>query len=427
MELGSSQHAGDRVTAASEMGNPTSSSAVQKGKKTAPSKKKASTTSKRASAASKMSAPTMDSTLSVKRKDQLDKNDQHTRKKPKTLDEHTEEELLLLRNEISQILEPLQVQLHAIINAFPQYKKEPWYIALETRRELVQVLPSQVRRWEEFALRPELSSFKRAGLPFTLAEEDRGDSDYKLIEAKFIDLERCLRDTVGETKEPPAPSTYCFGRPYRRCQFNPQMAVRDGRTGAAPVALELLHFSFRTFTYWSFINPYPLPGSPAYLSETREIDKKAFIRVYQAANQLLFSMPQLYTAHDDRLGDFKKALLLIFPENEDYQWRTNMSADQNFSESGAVRYKVDLVYRHRHTRVPLIFVEVKLELGEGGNPFWQNHRLYQSYIKKNLHSRHNGAPVFLVQLCGMTFQCCDFYISNAFISRNTSRDRWGVL
>jgi hypothetical protein len=368
----------------------------------------------------------MNSTLSVKRKDQPGRVDQHTQKKPK-IDEYTEDELLLLRDQISEVLKPLQDQLHAIINAFPQYREERWYKALETRRQLLQVLPSQVQCWEDFALRPEFASFRRAGLPFTLAEEDRGDSDYELIEAKFIDLERCLRDTVGETKEPPAPSTYCFGRPYRRSQYNPQMTVRDGRTGAAPVALELLHFSFRTFTYWSFINPYPLPGSPAYLRETRQIDKKAFIRVYQVANQLLFSMPQLYTAHDDRLGDFKKALLLIFPDNDDYHWCNNMSADQNLSESGPVRYKVDLVYRHGQHRVPLIFVEVKLELGEGGNPFWQNHRLYQSYIKKNLRARHNGAPVFLVQLCGMTFQCGDFYISNIFVSRNTSWDRWGVL
>ena len=59
-------------------------------------------------------------------------------------------------------------------------------------------------------------------------------------------------------------------------------------------------------------------------------------------------MPQLYTAHDDHLGDFKKAFLLIFPENEDYEW-CNMSADQNFPKSGPVRYKVDLVYQNKHT------------------------------------------------------------------------------
>jgi hypothetical protein len=324
---------------------------------------------------------------------------QQTRKKAK-MDELTDEEF---RDEISRILERLQDQLQAIIDAFPQYKQETWYKALESRRQLLKVLPAQVECWEEFGVRPELCSFQRTGSPFTLAEEERGELDYNLIEAKFKDLERCLRDTVGETKEPPPPSTYCLGRPYRRSQFNPQMTVRDGRTGTAPVALELLHFSFRTFTYWSFVNPYPLPGSPANLKETRKIDKQAFIRVYQAVNQLLISMPQLYSGHDDRQCDFRKAFQLIFPENEDYEWCNNMPVDQKFPASGP-RYQVDLMYRHKVTRVPLIFVEVKLELGEGGNPFWQNHRLYQSYIK-NSSARHNGAPVFLVQLCGTTFQC----------------------
>ena len=66
------------------------------------------------------------------------------------------------------------------------------------------------------------------------------------------------------------------------------------------------------------------------------------------------------------------------------------------------RYKVDLVYHCKKTLVPLIFVEVKLELGEGGNPFWQNHQLYQSYTKENMQSHRNGAPIFFVQLCGMS-------------------------
>ena len=177
------------------------------------------------------------------------------------MDKLTDEELLALRDEISQILEPLQDQLNTIINAFPQYKQEPWYMELETCCQLLKVLPSQVKCREDFGLCPELCSFRRVGLPFTLAEEERGKLDYRLIEAKFIDLERCLRDTVGEAHELPALSTYCLSCPYRRSQFNPQMTVCDGHTRTAPVALELLHFSFRTFTYWSFINPYLLQTS----------------------------------------------------------------------------------------------------------------------------------------------------------------------
>ena len=62
---------------------------------------------------------------------------------------------------------------------------------------------------------------------------------------------------------------------------------------------------------------------------------------------------------------------------------------------------------------------MKLELGEGGNPFWQNHRLYQSYMKENMKSRHNGAPVFLIQLCGMILlHYYDFHMSD-FLSSGT--------
>ena len=77
-----------------------------------------------------------------------------------------------------------------------------------------------------------------------------------------------------------------------------------------------------------------------------------------------------------------------------------MPADQALPDGSPVKYKIDIMYQHKRAHVPLIFVEVKLELGEGGNPFWQNHCLYPSYTKKNMKSHHNGAPVFLIQLCG---------------------------
>ena len=96
MELGSSQHTGDRVSAMSEKG---SSSA----RKTAPSKK----SSKLSVASKNMFTSIMASTPSVKRKDQPEKVGQHTKKKPK-MDELSDEELLLLCCEITRILQPLQ-------------------------------------------------------------------------------------------------------------------------------------------------------------------------------------------------------------------------------------------------------------------------------------------------------------------------------
>jgi hypothetical protein len=238
-----------------------------------------------------------------------------------------------------------------------------------------------------------------------------GEADRVFVQQKFNDLDACLRDVINQSEvipAAPAPSTYCFSSQYKRAQSNSQLAVRDGRMGTAPLALELLHPSFRIFTYWSSINPYPLPGSPEI--DERKIDKKSFIKAYQAANVLLHSMPQFYSSHDDRLRDFHKALVLVFPENEEFEWCMNAPADQGLS-STKVSYRVDIVYRYKKTKIPLIFVEVKLELGEGGNPFWQNHRLYQAYTDANPKSRFNGAPVFFIQLCGMNFLQYDFHSS----------------
>lgn len=362
---------------------------------------------------SKKKTPSRSATSSsLKRKGQPEKVGAKSKKKPRMDEELTQEESLALSQEVSQLLQPLQDQLDHIIKAFPQYQQEPWYKTLETRRELLPALSTRVKSRDELLTRPELNPFIRIGLPFTSPGGDWAESELQLVQVKLDDLDTCLKKAIDQSQEPPAPSTYCLGAPYRRSQLNPRMGVRDGRTGTAPVALELLHISFRTFTYWSFLSPYPLPGSPAHSKETRSIDKDAFINVYQAANQLLLSMPQLYTSHDDRLDDFKKALLLIFPENDNYEWCQNMPADQGLSEGLPVKYRIDIVYRHKRNRVPLIFIEVKLELGEGGNPFWQNHRLYQSYTKENLKSRRNGAPVFLIQLCGtVIFLHYDFHIS----------------
>jgi hypothetical protein len=387
------------------------SSTVQTGLGGKASSKKTTATIQKISSKKTTSGSKSATSTSLKRRDQPEKVGQ-TKKKPRMGEELTEEEELILGQEVSQLLQPLQDQLVQVIKAFSHYHKEDWHQRLETRQQLIPLLCGQVRSRKDLSKRPELAPFSRRGLPFTLTEAERPGSDYELVEAKFMDLDGCLQKIFEQSQEPPAPSTYCLGAPYRYSQSNPEMFVRDGRMGTAPVALELLHAAFRTFTYWSFLDPYPLPGSPARSKEKREINNDVFIKVYQTANQLLFSMPQLYSSHDDRLHDFQKALLLIFPENDFYEWCHNIPADQGLPDGSRVKYKVELVYRNKQTRVPLIFVEVKLELGEGGNPFWQNHRLYQSYTKKNMKSRHNGAPVFLIQLCGMTILHYDFHISD---------------
>jgi hypothetical protein len=379
----SSRNAGDRVTAA---GNPTSSSAVQT----------STTYSKKTTLTSIMASikKTRSKTPSVKRKGEAEKFDRKS-KKSRMGEEPTSEELHALGEEITLLLHPVISQVDTIIKAFPKYKTEEWFETLQTLRQLIPTLIDKVKSREELSERPELRPIEREGKPFGLPNVDRD-----LVEENLKDLEACFKKVINQCKEEelPAPSTYCLGSQYRRYQFDSRTAVRDGRVGTIPIALELLHSSFRIFTYWSFQNPYPLPGSPAYSQETRPIDEDVFINTYRAANELLLSMPQLYTSHDDRLHDFRTALLLIFPQNEEYEWLSN-------SPVGSSLGRVDLLYQYKNPKgppIPLIFVEIKLELGEGGNPFWQNHRLYQSYTKKNLQSRRNGAPVFFVQLCGMS-------------------------
>ena len=134
MEPGSSQLAGNHVTRAA-----TSQKTTPSKQTFIPSKKMPAASKKAPTASKKMFSLTMTSAPSVKQKDQPEKVGQHSRKKPK-MDKLMDKELLALRDEISQILEPLQDKLNTIINALPQYKQEPWYTALETCHQLLKVL-----------------------------------------------------------------------------------------------------------------------------------------------------------------------------------------------------------------------------------------------------------------------------------------------
>jgi hypothetical protein len=351
----------------------------------------------------KMPPGKMITSSASKRTDQPEKTRERNKKRMR-MDEEEDDEVE--DKEVSKILQSLEEKFDKVIKAFNKFKEESWYQELKLRRDLISLLKDEIARTSlSLSTRSELKPLPRNGI----SETDPVHRE--IVQEKFDDLDACLENAINQSQAAqaaPAPSTYCLAKHYRCAQSKPRMAVRDGRMGAAPLALELLHPSFRIFTYWSSINPYPLPGSPK--TDNREIAKDSFINVYQAANELLHSMPHFYLSHDDRLNDFQKALLSVFPENEEYEWTLNTPADQGLS-SETVTYRIDMVYRYKITSIPLIFVEVKLEFGEGGNPFWQNHRLYQSYAEKNPKSRFNGAPVFFVQLCGMNFLHYDFCFS----------------
>lgn len=306
---------------------------------------------------------------------------------------------------ISQLLTNIHSHIVSALNNFSIFQAESWYKELVTRRDAISYLIDigvESRRDRNF---PELT------LPFTPPEDNNQLIKVRLDDLRGLCDEAYHLSMVLKSHNLPAPSTYCLPSIYRRLQLDSETAVRDGRTGTMPVALELLHSSFRTFTYWAFSDPYPLPDSRTRSKEKRPIDNDAFITVYKVANMLLHTMPKFFMTHNSRLSSFMDCLRLIFPEDEDYEWVHDMVVDHDVPDNS--RFRVDIVYRGKKELIPLIFVEVKLELGEGGNPFWQNHRLYQTYTSRHLNARYNGAPIFFMQLCGMTFVYYDFHISQS--------------
>ena len=141
-----------------------------------------------------------------------------------------------------------------------------------------------------------------------------------------------------------------------------------------------------------------LPSSDFVLTSE---SNRNLIKVAQCADMLQNSMPEMFESHDQRLKVFLDGLRIAFPDTTELEWYVNVSPRQNGSE------KVDLVYRYKESLVAIIFTEVKLEPGQGGDPFWQNGRAYRLYIEKHLEKNpkvwENGAPVFFIQLSGTKF------------------------
>ena len=84
--------------------------------------------------------------------------------------------------------------MHAIIMAFPQYKQEPWYMALETHCQLLPTLPSNIKSQEDLAECNKLKPFRKEGIPFTMTLESLSPTEAEtcqLLLTKFNDLENC--------------------------------------------------------------------------------------------------------------------------------------------------------------------------------------------------------------------------------------------
>ena len=249
------------------------------------------------------------------------------------------------------------------------------------------------------------------------------DGEPQKLVARFQLLEQLRKECMSKARKVP-PSRYCKFPAWQRCQAVPEMTIRAGRykpLPSYPLPLELLHDSFRTFTYWMM---YPPKLNPESISTSLESNSTAvppeaqssLIQVAQCADILQHNMPQMFDGHDHRLTSFLNALRAAFPDDADHEWCTNVnpmldgSQPQNSKDS-----KVDILYRHRITLIPIIYVEVKLELGLGGDPFWQNSRLYRLYTQRTKNACGNGAPVFFIHLTGMPIIHSCFHVLCIYI------------
>jgi hypothetical protein len=309
----------------------------------------------------------------------------------------------IVRKDIISVMAPLLDEISNALLLFGHYSTAVWYKSLAKRRtaleEACKTVSSQL----------ELKTHKSLEASFSLNSIPGIGVPGKKLTASFQAIEKHRLACIAQSKSYP-PSLYC--KTWQKYQDDPNLAIHAGR-GKAPISfplpLPLIHPAFRLFVFWT-----RFPPNLDFKSEPSD----SLLSVAQCVDTLLLSMPAIYWSHDKRLQAFQDALAIVFPENKTFEWYTNCTTSLDPSNPTGAKERVDLVYRNRKTHVASIFVEVKLEPGKGGDPFWQNGRIYQLYVEQNPKARENGAPVFIIQLSGMAFICDNFNIIYVFFSRN---------
>lgn len=207
------------------------------------------------------------------------------------------------------------------------------------------------------------------------------------LTATFNTLENLRRQVVGDlhSDSVPSPSVLCVGKNWHAYQLKDGFQKRNERplgklTSFLP--LEVMHEAFYQFSR-------TLDSALADLQ--RDID---FQPAQLAAFNLSQTMPMLFADHNSRAEAFLEGLKEIFPEDERHKW----SHDKRQAALG--RTSVDLVYTV--DSVPVIMIEVKLELGSGGDPHIQLQAYYDIYLRENSEIWKTGAPMFLITLSGMS-------------------------
>jgi len=379
------------------IGTATGNKAVEKAQTSKPSAQKSTTSNSLGSKGTQKPAPkTSKSTGSKLGKDDTKKT---TRMNLPVVEDQEE---LPPQTEATKILFPLLNEIEGILGHFGHaHQGDPWYNNLKLRCNLLGDIPNNIEIRKDLADRAELK------LPFDCPSQDalaEGTAEnHPLLQNKFKDLEKHREAIIRRGLEPVAPSAYCLRRAYVSYQLDGRTAIRAGRPGPFSLPLELFHSAFRTYTGWV-----------VHKSDSFQSDEN-FIALDRCVRTLQDTMPQFFATHDERQKAFLEALLEVFPQNDLYGWFQNEPADLLNPPHNRSKHKIDLVYLHKLTRIPLIFVEIKLEMGEGGDPFWQNNRLYKTLIDSCPPVRKSGAPVFFLHLSGMTFmQDNYFHISHIF-------------
>jgi hypothetical protein len=347
-------------------------------------------------------------------------------------EEEEEEESVKKKGDVlGRLLSPLLGHMNQFIHKYPILRDVSWLKGFQERKKNLEGQQGNISKQAKLLKLQDLS------LPFGRPQDAQpgqpGQPGVSNISGALVEdlekLEKLREECIANSKRIP-PSQYCRTPIWQQCQGVAGLTIRSGRyrdlsSTSYPIGLELLHSCFRLFT--SFMlhppkhNPAEEPKCDKHYDSDEHYDSDDYYegddykddrtKVIKCVDMLLLSMPQMFSDHRSRLREFLSALMLIFPDDKDYVWDIEVIVLQDPSNNPSKgKDKVDIVYRNRTTSCPLIFVEIKLEPGAGGDPFWQNARCYQLYLQKHKNLCEDGAPIFLLQLSGMTFTHFNFYI-----------------
>ena len=230
-----------------------------------------------------------------------------------------------------------------------------------------------------------LSSFVSSDL-ITLDTAQSATEALQVIEETRKDFFRRLQLVRGFSPSSYAKTFYKI----ENNKFNGFHFNRLGRCANDPPAALILQSC--AFYDLAFLIQYQHQIEPLLLQKGYDDRGKSFLKIVKATANLQAEMIQCYEKHDDRQSALLYYLEQIFPSNHIFRWEQK----SRITKEG--RSTIDLVYLRIKDRLPLIFVEVKIERGQGGDPFMQNVSMYGLSIAQkrfdNMREKTGGAAFF---------------------------------